>query len=139
MLNSLKWKTSKKLPLLPRRRPHAFPRKISSFPPLNILTLIIIALTLFVSTVQCDIADCRTDADCRNYEDACCARVQVTDPMDNKIDSHYCLQKYIIENLGNRYYFKGILAQAYCDQASLLTNGMTGAIIASVFLMYQMI
>ena len=88
---------------------------------------------------NCAIADCQSDDQCRNYEDACCARVQVTDPNGNKIDSHYCLQKYIIENLGNRYYFKGILARAFCDQASFLGNGMVGLAIAGGILMYEIL
>ena len=70
--------------------------------------------------VEASIADCRSQKDCMVDEGECCARVIVKDALNNKIDSHYCLQKQIIDTLGNRYYFKGILGQAYCDYDSAL-------------------
>ncbi len=72
-------------------------------------------MSLMMSCVSCDIADCRVDTQCARDDGECCARVIVDDPMGNRIDSHYCLERDMIENLGNRYYFKGILSRAYCD------------------------
>ena len=89
-----------------------------SFSQLLILTLLI--LVTFVSEVKGDIADCINDNHCDRDENECCARVIVEDSSGNYIDSHYCLQKPIIEELGNRYYFKGILGRAYCNLSTVI-------------------
>ncbi len=73
-----------------------------------------------VAVVRADIADCINDSHCDIHENECCARVIIEDSSGNYIDSHYCLQKSIIEELGNRYYFKGILGRAYCNLGTAL-------------------
>jgi hypothetical protein len=73
-----------------------------------------------LAEVRADIADCILDSHCDKDEFECCARVIVEDSSGNYIDSHYCLQRPIIEELGNRYYFKGILGRAYCDMSTAL-------------------
>lgn len=70
---------------------------------------------LFLRGVKGDIADCIIDSQCEVYNGECCARVIVEDALGNSIDSHYCLDLAIIKNMGNKYYFKGILGKAYCD------------------------
>ena len=42
------------------------------------------------------------------------------DALGNSIDSHYCLELQILKDMGDRYYFKGILGKAYCDFASIV-------------------
>ena len=79
--------------------------------------MLLIFVLLLCSLVHGDIADCRKDTHCDLSEFECCARVIVEDSGGNYIDSHYCLQEPILRELGNRYYFKGILARAYCDFA----------------------
>ena len=80
-----------------------------------------------------DIADCRKDSHCDEEQRECCARVMVSDTGGNSIDSHYCLQREIIEELGNRYYYKGILSRAYCDSAySALFSSMRMIIIPAL-------
>ena len=49
----------------------------------------------------------------------------VEDSSGNYIDSHFCLQKPIITELGNRYYFKGILGRAYCDMSTMVKISTT--------------
>lgn len=73
-----------------------------------------------LAMVRGDIADCINDSHCDKDENECCARVIVEDSSGNYIDSHFCLQKPIIEELGNRYYFKGILGRAYCNMSVAL-------------------
>ena len=75
---------------------------------------------MFISLTSADIADCIKHSHCEVGQGECCARVIVEDSSGNYIDSHYCLQKDIIDELGQRYYFKGILARAYCDTSTVL-------------------
>ena len=87
----------------------------------------IVMICLLVS-VKADIAECINDNHCDVQENECCARVIVEDSSGNYIDSHYCLQRPIIEELGNRYYFKGILGRAYCNWSSTVKVGLVGAL-----------
>lgn len=79
--------------------------------------LLLVVLSM-LAVVRADIADCITNSHCDQLDDECCARVIVEDSNGNYIDSHYCLQKTIIKELGDRYYFKGILGRAYCVKIS---------------------
>ena len=88
------------------------------------LSLPCILICLFlVLCVRGDIADCIQDKHCDEHLNECCARVIVEDSRGNFIDSHYCLQRDIIKELGNRYYFKGILGRAYCNYSTILSAG----------------
>ena len=106
-------------------------RGSSSYHLLFICTVLLL-LSLHVTEVKADIADCIIDKDCRVDEDECCARMIVEDSSGNYIDSHFCLQRPIINELGNRYYFKGILGRAYCDVGKILEIG--GAIVGMAVL-----
>ena len=111
----------------------------SLFSSRTLCFVLLIVLSSLITMGNCAISDCRIDKDCARAENEgdCCARVIVEDPSGNKIDSHYCLQKSIIENLGNRYYYKGILARAYCDAASIIINGVTTVLFIVGCIMYQ--
>lgn len=96
------------------------------------ISLLLFLMILLLTIVKCDISDCREDGHCDKNEGECCARVIVEDSGGNYIDSHYCLQKSIIEDLGNRYYFKGILGRAYCDQATITSYVSIIAIVVTL-------
>ena len=69
---------------------------------------------------RADIADCSKDSQCDQQAGECCARVIVKDAFGNSVDSHYCLELQILKDMGDRYYFKGILGRAYCDVAAIV-------------------